>query len=262
MSDLLRFKDKVAIVTGGCNGIGRGCVDVFLENGGKVAAFDINEELGLQMKTEGPGEILFVKCDTRNEENVKSGLTEVVNKFGRIDCLVNCAGLHPGSKNIDDMTVEEFEKILNLNLTSYFIMCKYTLPYIRQHTGSIINITSMSGVTGDPMCPSYCTSKAGIAGLTRALAIDEALNGVRVNAIAPAAVRTSLLDSVMKQQDDPQRFLDLNTSTTQLDKIGEPREIGLAALYLAVDATFTTGFELHCSGGSEIGYGVKGHELV
>ena len=114
--------------------------------------------------------------------------------YGRLDCLINNAGWHPDHRPIDDFSVEEFEALLRLNLVSYFAACKYALPHLRQARGSIINMSSLVGVLGQERAATYVSTKAAIIGLTKALAIDEAQNGVRVNAVLPGTIATPLLD--------------------------------------------------------------------
>ncbi|WAR31744.1 ZERSY-like protein [Mya arenaria] len=163
----VRFLNKIAIVTGGCQGVGKGILDVLLEQGGKVAVFDINDKLGSELTTSGPGIVKYVHCDVRNEAEVKRSIASVVEAFGGLDLLVNNAGY------------------------------------------------------------------------------------------APSVVRTPLLEEFASSLPDPQKQIKNWEDSVLLRRLAEPKEIGLACLYLAVDATFTTGFELNCTAGSEIGYGVK-----
>lgn len=248
----LRFKDKVAIVTGGVQGIGRGCVDVFVEQGGKVAVFDINDDVGQAMKSDGPGEIMYFHCDMRKEEEVKNCVAETVKKLGKIDCLVNNVGCYYGHKSIDEISVQNFRDLLEDNLISNFTASKYALPHLRKTKGSIVNISSIGANAAFKNSTTYCATKGGVKALTKALAIDEAKYGVRVNSIAPGTIETPLLLKVSTKE----TIATLGSCHT-IQRIGKPREIGLACLFLAVDATFTTGEELMCTGGSEIGYGNK-----
>ncbi|XP_060585977.1 17-beta-hydroxysteroid dehydrogenase 14-like [Ruditapes philippinarum] len=254
----LRFRNKVAIVTGGCCGVGRGCVDVLVDEGGKVAVLDINDEVGTSLTSDGlPGELFFIHCDMNKEDDIKSAIEKVVEKYGHIDCLVNNVGTNPGSNPIDKLTVQGFRDLLNTNLVSYFAASKYALPYLRKTKGCIVNTGSIGSSAAALEMPSYCASKGGTIALTKALAIDEAKHGVRVNAVSPSIVDTPLFRKVIKEWGEEQAQIDMLASFTQLGRLSLPREIGKACLFLAVDATFTTGEELMCTGGSEIGYGVK-----
>ncbi|XP_053381308.1 17-beta-hydroxysteroid dehydrogenase 14-like isoform X2 [Mercenaria mercenaria] len=217
-----RFSDKVAIVTGGCCGIGRGCADILAENGGTVVILDINDEVGNSLPKSGTGKLFYIHCDMQKEDDIKNAIKECIDKFGKIDCLVNNVAHHPGVGCIDDISVENFKELLNINL--------------------IANFTA---------------SKGGVISLTKALAIDEAKHGVRVNAIAPGPVNTPMLNNVMKKAGDVEGITKAMKESNHLKRIADPREIGQACLFLAVDATFTTGEVLMCTAGNEIGYGVK-----
>lgn len=250
----LKFQDKVAIVTGACSGIGKGCLDVLLENGGTVVVFDINDRIGNQLQADNPGKVLYVHCDVTSEQEVKKSIENTVEKLGRVDCLVNNVGHHPGSHSIDEFTVEGFKTLLDINVVSMFTMSKYALPHLRKVKGNIVNISSISGTHAQKNSSTYAASKGAILSLSKALAIDEAKLGVRVNAICPGPVNTPLLREFLESLGEKARDL---PSWSQLGRVGEPREIGLACLFLCTDATFCTGIELMCTGGCEIGYGVK-----
>ncbi|XP_052788396.1 17-beta-hydroxysteroid dehydrogenase 14-like [Mya arenaria] len=253
---MLTFKNKVAIVTGGCQGIGKGCSEILAENGGTVFVFDINDKLGESISCNGPGKIIYMKCDVNDEAQVKTCLDKVIEKYGQIDCIVNNVGTHPGNANIDDISVHDFRKLLELNVVSHFTMYKYGLPHLRKTKGSVVNIASLSGTHGQRASATYSCTKGAIPAMARTLAIDEAKNGVRINTICPGPIRTPLYDDWAASLKDPEEAERVKLML-QLGRIGDPREIGKACLFLATDATFTTGTELMCTGGCEIGYGVK-----
>ncbi|XP_053391754.1 17-beta-hydroxysteroid dehydrogenase 14-like [Mercenaria mercenaria] len=254
MATGLRFKDKVAIVTGGCSGIGKGCVEVFVQNGGTVAVLDLNDEIGNTLNLPGPGKTIYIHCDVCNEKEIEESIGKVVNTFGRIDCLVNNVGRNTGIFPIDDLNVEGFRQLLYVNVVSMFAMCKYALPHLRKVKGSVVNISSFSGTNAQALMSTYCSSKGAVRSLSKALAIDESKYGVRVNNICPGPINTPALEAWLQSDVEKRAMVE---SWAQLGRVGEPREIGLACLFLATDATFSTGADIMCTGGCEIGYGVK-----
>ncbi|XP_045196097.2 17-beta-hydroxysteroid dehydrogenase 14-like [Mercenaria mercenaria] len=158
---------------------------------------------------------------------------------------------------IDDISVQGFRDLLEINLVSNFTASKYALPHLRESKGCIVNISSNAASAAFKNSSTYCACKGGVSSLTRALAIDEAKYGVRVNSIAPGPVDTRLVRALMSVEER-----DLLAKCNNMNRFARPREIGLTCLYLAVDATFTTGEEIMCTGGAEVGYGVKGGGLM
>lgn len=128
-----------------------------------------------------------------NPEQIGNVVDEIASEFGRIDCMINNAGWHPPAQTIHDISIDDFEYILHLNLTSTFAGCKYALPHLERTKGTIINMASMVGLLGQADATSYCAPKAGQIGLTKALAVDCPSKGVRVNAVCPAGVDTPLI---------------------------------------------------------------------
>ncbi|KAL4219488.1 hypothetical protein ACF0H5_022065 [Mactra antiquata] len=191
----LRFQDKVAIVTGGCSGIGKGCAEVLVEQGGIVVVLDKAADETSPSLT-GPGKVKYMKCDVTNEEQVKNCVEQTVKDFGKIDCLVNNAGVHTGLVTIDTISVEDFKTLFDINVVSMFIMSKYALPHLRKTKGSIVNLSSFSAVAGQASCPTYCATKGAITSFAKGLAADEAKNGVRVNTICPGPTNTPLLQGI------------------------------------------------------------------
>ncbi|XP_063443192.1 17-beta-hydroxysteroid dehydrogenase 14-like [Mytilus trossulus] len=257
----LRYKDKVALITGGSRGIGKGCVDVFVENGAKVV-FCSNDDtegqhLERNLNSKGPGEALFVNGDVTQDSDIKKIVKKTVEKFGRIDCLINNAGTHPLSHTIDEFSAEDFRKLLDLNLINYFLFSKYSLPHLRKTEGSIINISSLVNQIGQEQAVTYVATKGAITSMTKALAIDEAKYNVRVNSVAPSAIWTPLLDDVLKSVPNPLEAKQMCENNQLLGRLGTIEEVGKACLFLASDATFCTGIELNLSAGAELNYGNK-----
>lgn len=257
----LRYHNKVAVVTGGSKGIGRGIVRVFVENGAKVAFCAKESAAGEALETElnktGPGSCKFVKSDISKEEDIKRLIAVTVEQFGHIDCLVNNAGWHPPHKPTDDTTAEEFRDLLNLNLVSYFLASKYVLPYLRERQGNIINISSLVGTIGQKDAAPYVATKGAIISMTKAMAVDESRYNVRVNCISPGNVITPLWEELAAQTPDAAATIKMGENAQLMGRMGTEAECGLAALYLAAEATFCTGIDLLLSGGAELNYGFK-----
>ena len=140
----------------------------------------------------GGGTALFVRCDVSKEKEVRALVDGTVARFGRIDCLINNAGWHPPHRPIDDFTAEDFRDLLELNLVSMFVACQQALPYLRKTKGNIINLSSLVGSMGQLHATTYVATKGAITAFSKALAIDEAVNGVRVNSVSPGNIWTPL----------------------------------------------------------------------
>jgi len=247
---------KIALITGGTRGIGEGCARVFMAAGYSVTICARHREAGEQLAAEltkaGPGRCRFEVCDVTQPEAIRGLIDKTVDVHGRLDCLLNNAGFHPDHRPIDGFSVEEFEELLRLNLVSYFAACKYALPYLRKTRGSIINIGSLVGNIGQEWASTYVATKGAITSMTKALAIDEMRNGVRVNAVLPGVIHVLASDLRTPAMQETTR------SWQWAGREGEPEDVGHACLFLAgEEARFITGIELVVSGGAELGYGIK-----
>jgi NAD(P)-dependent dehydrogenase (short-subunit alcohol dehydrogenase family) len=258
----MRYKDKVTIVTGGSKGIGAGCVKVFVEEGGsKVVFCSRNEAEGKAFEAEvnrkGPGSAVFMRADVSKVDDIKKVVDFTAQKFGRIDCLINNAGWHPPHKSIDEFSVEDFRSLLDLNLVSSFAACKFALPHLRKVKGNIINMSSLVGIMGQAGATTYVATKGGITSFTKALAVDEAAYEVRVNAVSPGNVYTPLWQEAIDASPDPARTRADGDAAQLLGRMGTIEESGRLCLFLAAEATFTTGVDHILSGGAELAYGRK-----
>ena len=262
MTQTRRYEGKVTVVTGGSKGIGLGCVKAFVENGGATVVFcSRNESEGraveADMNRRGPGSAHFIRADVSRTDDIRRVIDFAVQQFGRIDCLINNAGWHPPHQSIDDFSIEDFRSLVELNLVSYFAACKFALPHLRQVKGNIINMSSLVGTMGQAGAATYVATKGGITGLTRALAVDEAAYGVRVNAVSPGNIYTPLWQEAIDAAPDPAKCRADGDAAQLLGRMGTIEEAGLLCLYLAAEATFTTGVDHVLSGGAELGYGRK-----
>jgi NAD(P)-dependent dehydrogenase (short-subunit alcohol dehydrogenase family) len=254
--------NKVTVVTGGSKGIGSGCAKVFVEAGASVVICDLDttngQRLAADLSSHGPGRCHFEQCDVRNVDDLQRVVETAVKRFGRLDCLINNAGTHPPFKLIDNFSAAELRDAMEMNLVSYFVACKCALPYLRQTRGSIINMGSLTSLLGDHGVTTYCATKGAVSGFTKALAIEEAKNGVRVNAILPGNIMTQSRFDLEATMRNGKAFHDFVESWQWLGRSGTPEEVGHACLFLASDkASFITGTELILSGGAELGFGPK-----
>jgi NAD(P)-dependent dehydrogenase (short-subunit alcohol dehydrogenase family) len=258
----MRYRDKVTIVTGGTKGIGAGCVRVFVEQGGASVVFcSRNEGEGRAFESElnakGPGRAMFVRADVSKVDDVRRLIDETIDRFGRIDCLINNAGWHPPHQPIDAFSIEDFRALLDLNLVSYFAACKFALPHLRTVKGNIINMSSLVASMGQLGATTYVATKGGITAFTKALAVDEAAYEVRVNSVSPGNIYTPLWQEAIDQAADPAKCRADGDAAQLLGRMGTIEEAGLLCLYLAAEATFTTGVDHIVSGGAELAYGRK-----
>ncbi len=254
--------NKVAIITGGAKGIGEGCTRVFCGAGWRVVISDYDEksgvELAREMNAQGPGEVRFELADMRKEEDIRRVIDNTVERYGRLDALVNNAGWHPPTLPIDDFSVQDFLDLLQLNLIAVFVGCKLALPHLRKTRGSIVNISSLVAQLGQEGATIYCATKGAVSAFTKALAIDEAKHGVRVNAILPGNIYTHMRITSVAASPDPQGLHEWLESTQHLGRSGTIQEAGQTCLFLASDqSSFITGIDLILSGGAELGYGPK-----
>lgn len=259
------LKNKVAIITGGNKGIGKGCAKVFCEAGIKVVICGRDEKSGEAVANDltHKGHVCkFYKCDVSVEQDIINLVETTVKEFGGIDYLINNAGYYPPEKPIDELATEELEGILRVNFVSQFIGCKYALPYIRKRKGSIINVSSVLAKTSQEGALSYTASKGAICAFTKSLAIDESRNGVRVNTILPGHINTELYYKNKDRAEDPNAFEDYSNHVQWAGRGGESEEIGAACLFLVSDmASFVTGIDLLVTGGYEVGEGCKHYRM-
>jgi NAD(P)-dependent dehydrogenase (short-subunit alcohol dehydrogenase family) len=255
------YTNKVVIITGGSKGIGKGCVEAFVAAGAKAVfcarKSDEGEALADELNSKGPGEATFIVCDVAKTFELRNLVEATIAKYDRLDCLINNAGWHPPHKSIDEFSVQDFRDLLDLNLVSIFAACKFALPHLRKTQGNIINLSSLVGVIGQHHATTYVATKGAITAFSKALAIDEAEHGVRVNSVSPGNVYTPLWQEAIDAAPDPKQCRDDGDNAQPLGRMGTIEEVGKLCLFIASEATFTTGVDHIISGGAELGYGRK-----
>ena len=237
--------NKVAIVTGGSRGIGAAIVRLLAENNYTVILnYNKSESQAMEIANQNSNIHIF-QADISNPKEVIMLINYTYNNFGRIDLLVNNAGIDLW-KTIDEVSEEEYDKVMNTNLKSAFIASKEVVPYmIKEHSGSIINISSIWGITGASCETVYSISKAGMDGLTKSLAKELAPSNIRVNSIAPGAINTDMNKGYSIEE------LEKLTEEIPLGKMGEPEDIAQAVLFLAKNE-YITGQIIEINGGWNI----------
>lgn len=255
------YTDKVVIITGGSKGIGEGCVRAFVSAGARVVFCARSEETGQSLAEEvnrlGPGEAHFVRCDISKVDEIQQLIDTTVARYGRLDCLINNAGWHPPHRPIDDFSIPEFRDLLELNLVSMFAACKFALPHLRYTQGNIINMSSLVGAMGQLYATTYVATKGAVTAFTKALAIDEAAHGVRVNSVSPGNIYTPLWQEAIDAAPNPDECRTEGEAAQLMGRMGTIEEAGKLCLFIAAEATFTTGVDHIISGGAELGYGRK-----
>ena len=234
---------KTVLITGGSRGIGREMVRLFSKNGYRVAfTYRSSQTEAEALKAETGA--LAIRADSSSEADVISAIETTISEFGEIDCLVNNAAISSFSL-FTDLTLEDWNDIISVNLTGAFLYSKYAIPdMLKRKWGRIINITSMWGLVGSSCEVHYSAAKAGLIGMTKALAKELGPSGITVNAIAPGVINTDMNSAL--SDDDREALI----NDTPLMRIGEPSDIAEAALFLAGDkASFITGEVLNVSGG-------------
>jgi NAD(P)-dependent dehydrogenase (short-subunit alcohol dehydrogenase family) len=256
----LRLKNKVAIVTGGGSGQGRAIAHLFAREGGRVVVADVNapaaEETAQQVRDIGGSVMLVVPTDVSDENDVKHLVAATIQEFDALDILVNCAGrLGPlGKETADQLTLEEWNTTLGVNLLGPWLCIKYTAPEMKKRGGGvIINVASTAGLRPFPGAAPYCVSKAGLLMLTRTVALEYAPYNIRVTAICPGHVDTPMMDTVIADM-EAQGILDardkVHTQSNPMKRLGRPEEVARVALYLAGDdSSFITGSFVLADGG-------------
>jgi NAD(P)-dependent dehydrogenase (short-subunit alcohol dehydrogenase family) len=254
----MRYGGRTVIITGGTQGIGEGCARAFAAAGAStvLASPDAarGEALAAELTAAGPGRARFIGCDVTREADLRRLIKATIAADARLDCLINNAGWHPPHRPIDAFTPDDFRALIELNLVSVFTASRLALPHLRRTRGSIINMASLVATTGQTQAVTYVATKGAVIAMTKALAIDEAAHGVRVNSVSPGNVFTPLWQQVMSASPDPEGMRRDGEAAQALGRMGTIDEVGRLCLFLAAEATFTTGVDHIISGGAELAF--------
>ena len=243
---------KIAIVTGASSGIGRATAKLFAESGNTVVAVGRNEKelsaLGQSIKSK-KGAVKIHLADVTEQSQLDRIVSETVGNFGRIDVLVNAAGIIK-SNTIENTTIDEWDKMMNINVRSLFVLMQKCLPYLIESKGNVVNVSSVAGTRAFPGVLAYAVSKAAVDQLTRCTAMELASKGVRVNAVNPGVVVTNLHKRGGMEEEAYNAFLEHSKTTHPLGRPGTAAEVADLIYYLASDkASWITGVTYEIDGG-------------
>ncbi len=246
------LKDKIIAISGGTSGIGLTISKRILQEGGRIAIIHINENREKEVNTElsaYTGKYRLYKADVSSESEIEETFKKVYLDFGRIDGLVNSAGIALQSKPSYQVTMEEWNKVIGVNLTGAFLTTKYAIPYmIKNKGGSIINLSSVLGIVGEPDDPAYCASKGGVTLLTKSDALSYAKYGIRINSIHPGHIDTPMLMDFVKSIGV--KFLNKLINEIPLGRLGRTEEVANVVIFLLSDySSYITGAEIVVDGG-------------
>jgi len=246
----LKLSGKVALVTGGSRGIGFTTAKILSENGATVV-ITAKDPKRLEKSTLEIFNVIGIAADIRNRNDVKNVVNRIIEKFGRLDILVNNAGIFPKIKKLHEIDEDDWNEVLDVNLTGQFRFTKEAIPYLQKTAGCIINISSDAGLKAYQgfNVDAYSASKAALILLTKCWALEYATNKIRVNCICPGVVDTDMTKPFLKTQKD-REFMD---SEHPIGRIGQPEEVAKAVMYFASDdASWVTGAVLAVDGGESI----------
>lgn len=248
----MELQNKVCIVTGGASGIGKAIATLFAREGAQVVIADVDGGAAHSVAAEIGA--IGVACNVASSSDVKALVDQVVARYQRIDVLVNNAGFGM-TGNVVTIEEDDWDRLMSVNLKGMFLCSKYVVPVMaEQRSGSIINTTSYTATSAIANRTAYVASKGGVSALTKAMALDHAADGIRVNAVAPGTIDSPYFDRIFAQAAEPEKLRAAFEARAVMNRMGNPDEIAEAFLFLASDRSrFATGSVLTVDGGSSIG---------
>jgi len=241
-----RLEGQVAIVTGGARGIGKGICEVFCREGATVALWDVLDGTETVNEiTQNGGKIFFQKVDVTDQNSVDNAIKEIIEKHGKIEILINNAGIIR-DRSFLKMSEEEWDSVINVNLKSLYVVTRAVIPYMKENGyGRIVSASSINGTAGAFGQTNYCATKAGISGFTRALCKEVGRYGITANAVAPGFIQSAMTDSM------PKEVINAGIKMIPVGRIGTAEDMGHAYLFLASkESGFVSGITLHANGGA------------
>lgn len=242
---------KIALITGASSGIGRATAKIFAREGARLVLADVQETSGqetLRMVKDLGAEAVFIKTDVSKSAEVDTMVATAVSTYGRLDCAFNNAGISGRGVLTHEYTEEEWNRVLAVNLTGVWLCMKAEIiQMLKQKSGSIVNTSSIMGLTGAIRVPAYTAAKHGVAGITKAAALEYARHGIRINAVCPAPIYTPMLTGAFEKRPDMEERY---ARSEPMKRIGQPEEVGEAVAWLCSDrASYMTGLPMPVDGG-------------